>query len=178
MASRAIAKRYAEAIFDLASEEDRRDAWQEDLNRLALAANDEVASVFFASPNVEPEQKVAVLEEYLPGSADTEVRNLARILISRRRFEAMPQIAAIFRDMVLEARGIAIAEVTTAIELTDDEMQSITSRLEGLIGQQLEVRPKVDPDIIGGFIARIGDQLVDGSVRSQLRNMRAALAQR
>ncbi len=178
MASQAAAKRYAEAIFDLAREEDKLDEWLASLNRLVEIATDETASRFFNSPNVPDADKNAAMRALISGEGEEQVLNLARLLIHRRRFDALPLIASIYQDMMLEASGVAVADVTTAIDLSDEEMQRVAAGLQHLVGRQVEVRPKVDPDIIGGFVARVGDQLVDGSVRSQLRNLRAALTQR
>lgn len=178
MASQAAAKRYAEAIFDLAREEDKLDDWLTRLNGLVEIANDEVANRFFNNPNVPDADKYAAMRAMIVGEGADEVLNLARLLIHRRRFDALPQIRSIYQDMMLEASGVAVADVTTAIDLSDEELQRMAAGLQRLVGRQVEVRPFVDPDIIGGFVARVGDQLVDGSVRSQLRNLRTALTQR
>lgn len=177
MASRAVAKRYAEAVFDLAQETGTEDNWLEDLQTLAILAEDEQLGEYFANPSVSEEAKEEALEQVLPDDTDAAARNLARILVHRNRFDALPDIERVFRELVLESRGIAIADVTTAVELSDLEQQQISEGLQRLVGRKIEIRPHVDESIIGGLIARVGDQLLDGSVRSQLRSMRMALAQ-
>src|SRR5690606_26845445 len=105
-----------------------------------------------------------------------EVRNLVRLLIHRQRFDQIPNILEALEEMVLNARGIAIADVTTAVPLTDQERQAVSARLANIVGSQIEMREHVDQAIIGGIVARVGDQLIDGSVRTQLRDLRAALS--
>lgn len=176
MAARGVAKRYAEAVFDLANDQQNHDAWLADLEVLASAASDEAGGAFFSNPAIATEQKVAVLNDLLPGPDHQEARNLARMLMHRQRFESLPDILDVFRDLVLEARGIAIANVVTAVELNDSERAAISSGLEQIVGRQIELRSRVDPSIIGGVVARVGDQLIDASVTSKLRQLRSTLA--
>ena len=76
---------------------------------------------------------------------------------------------------MLERRGIAVAYVTTAVPLNEEEQAAVQRRLGALIGKQIELRAEVDPNIIGGIVARVGDQLIDGSVLNQLRRLRERL---
>lgn len=176
MAARGVAKRYAQAVFELASDADTRDQWLDDLTTLANVAEDPVAGDFIASPNVSATRKREVLDQLLPGDGKQHVRNLAYMLIDRNRFEITPAMLEVYRDLLLESQGIAIADVTTAVELTASEQQQVRDQLGKIVGRTIELRLRVDPAIIGGLVARIGDQLIDGSVLTQLRNMRAALA--
>jgi F-type H+-transporting ATPase subunit delta len=176
VAARGVAKRYAQAVFDLALESGTEEAWLGDLTTLANAAEDSVVGEFFTSPSVPEERKQAAAEQLLPGTERQLARNLAFMLISRRRFEILPDMLEVYRDRLLESRGIAIADVTTAVELTPAEQERVREQLSRLIGKQIELRPRVDPALIGGLVARVGDRLIDGSVVSQLRSLRSALA--
>jgi F-type H+-transporting ATPase subunit delta len=98
------------------------------------------------------------------------------MLIERNRFEIAPDMLEVYRDLLLAAQGIAIADVTTAVELTPAEQEQVGQQLADIIGRKIEMRLHVDPSLIGGLVARVGDQLIDGSVSTQLRAMRAALA--
>lgn len=178
MASRGVAKRYAEAVFDLAKEAGNYDAWSADLKVLAEIAEDDEASRFFANPGIPESAKVSAVDSFLTDSSIVGARNLARLLIHRRRFDELPIIYDVFGDLVREAQGTAIADVTTAVELTAEERTRISSGLERLVGRDVELRTHVDEAIVGGLVARIGDQLLDGSVRSQLRQMRTKLSYR
>jgi F-type H+-transporting ATPase subunit delta len=176
MAVRGVAKRYAQAVFDIANENGTHQMWLADLTRLAAAASDPVTGEFFTGPTVSAARKREAIEQLLPGPDKQLARNLANMLIERRRFDILPEMVQVFNDLLLDAQGIAIADVTTAIELTPAEQEQVRRRLAQIVGKQIELRLRVDPALIGGIVARIGDQLIDGSVLTQLRSMRAALA--
>ena len=176
MAARGIARRYAQAVFELARESDTVDTWLGQLSRLADIANDDVAGAFFKSPSVDTKEKHAAITQFLPGDANQQARNLALLLIQRHRFEVTPEILEVFQSLLLASQGIAVAEVTTAVELTDAERAEVAAKLSTLIGQQVQLQTRVDPTIIGGLIARVGDRMIDGSVESQLRSLRARVA--
>lgn len=168
------AKRYAQAVVELAKDKGTLDAWQSDLARLGELMADPQASGFFANPGVPDERKDNVLKQVL-ADAQPEALNLARLLIDGNRLDDVPQIVALYEDALRAERGIVVAEVTTADELGPIEMELVRERLAAFVGRQVEIRSRVDPDIIGGIIARVGDQLIDGSVINQLRRLRARL---
>jgi F-type H+-transporting ATPase subunit delta len=176
MAARGVAKRYAQAVFELAREQQTTEQWLADLTRLAEAANDPVVGGFFSDPNQPVKVKLESIQKLLPDLKSQEALNLGRLLVTRRRFEILPELLEVYRDLLLESQGIAIAQVTTAVELTSAEQQDVRERLAKIVGRTIELRARVDPSIEGGLVARIGDQLIDGSVATQLRNLRATLA--
>lgn len=176
MAIRGVAKRYAQAVFDIASESGTHELWQSSLTTLANAASDPVAGEFFNSPNVPDTSKRAAIDGMLPGETRAFARNLAYMLIDRDRFDILPELLAVYDDLVLDAQGVAIADVTTAVELSADEREQIKAQLQQIVGKTIELRATVDPSMIGGLVARVGDRLIDASVTSQLQQMRAALA--
>ena len=176
MAARGVAKRYAQATFEIARESGTEQQWLSDLTRLADAASDPSAGGYFTSPNVSEQAKIEAIGQLLPGANQQLARNLAAMLVQRRRFDVLPELLEVYRDLWLRAQGIAIAEVTTAVELTATEQQAIEAQLAKVVGQRIEMRTRVDPSMVGGLVARIGDWLIDGSVESQLRNLRASLA--
>jgi F-type H+-transporting ATPase subunit delta len=169
------AKRYTQAVFSLAKEKGNFDQWSAELDTLAAVVSDRQAAVYLASPKVPENQKQALLDQALAGGS-SEVKNLATLLLQRNRLGIAPGIAEGFQDAVLEERGIAVAEVTTAEPLDAEGQAIVRERLSQMVGKEIELRMKVDPAIIGGIIARIGDQLIDGSVLQQLRRLRTRLA--
>lgn len=175
MAVRGVAKRYARAVFDLAVEAGAVDSVQGDLTTLANAVGDPVVGAFLTDPNMRETRKLASMDELFTGENQLLVRHLGKMLVQRQRIDAAPEILDVYRDLALEARGVAIADVTTAVDLSEQERTAIRERLGRIAGKQIELRTRVDPNIIGGLVARIGDQLIDGSVTTQLREMRAAL---
>lgn len=169
------AKRYAQAVFGLAREKGNFDQWQADLARLDAIVSDERASRYLESPNASVSEKLKFLDAALAENS-TEARNLAHLLLHRQRLDIVPEMVRIFQEEVLAERGIAIAEVTTAEPLDERAQAVVRNQLRQLVGKEIELRTRVDPAIIGGIIARVGDQLIDGSVINQLRRLRARLA--
>ena len=178
MAVQGVGRRYAEAVFDLASSEGTQEIWQSALEVLASSAGDSESRAYFENPAVSDQDKIDALTRILPDGAGDEARNLARLLIRRNRFDALPSILEAYEELSLQARGIAVADVTTAVELSESERQQVSEQLARIFGSEVEVRARVDEGIIGGLVARIGDQLIDGSVRTQLRELRSSLSRR
>jgi F-type H+-transporting ATPase subunit delta len=169
------AKRYAQAVFSLAKERDTLDAWSADLALLASIAANSGNAVFLENPTVTANRKFAAIESALDANVQPETRNLAKMLIERDRTALIPEIRELFDDQVRAERGIAVAQVTTAERLNEAEQRLVREKLEGMTGHTVELATKVDPEIIGGIIIRIGDQVIDGSVRNKLEKMRSRL---
>lgn len=164
-------KRYAQAVFGLAQESGRFDQWRDELARLNELVSDPKASAYLDSPDIPEAKKLDLLDAVL-ANGQQETRNLARILLQRNRINIIPDIYQVYQEEMLAARGIAIADVTTAEPLDAEAQAVVRARLKALIGKEIELRMKTDPAIIGGIVARVGDQLIDGSVVNQLRRLR------
>lgn len=174
MASSA-AKRYAQALFSLGKERGTLDAWQGDLALLSGIVQDDHIATYLTNPSVNADQKLATLETALNTEVQPETRNLTRMLIDRNRVTLLPEIREIFDDEVRAERGIVVADVTTAERLGEPEQELVRQKLETLTGKQVQLALHIEPDIIGGIIVRIGDQVIDGSVRNKLEKMRSRL---
>lgn len=169
------AKRYAQAVLQLAKEQDTLDAWQRDLDRLAAVVREPGVVQYLHSPAIDTTRKRETLESEL-GSAQPEAINLVRMLLERDRINIVPRMVETFTEARMAEQGIVVADVTTAEELSVDGRLSIQAQLEQMLGKRVEMRMHTDPEIIGGIIARVGDRLIDGSVINQLRRLRARLA--
>jgi len=178
MAVQGVGRRYAEAVFDLASNAGTQQSWLTSLESLAAAARDDETRAYFENPAISDQDKEAALTLVLGDDEGSEAHNLARLLIRRRRFSHLPGILEAFEELSLRARGISIADVTTAVALSEAERQQVSVQLARIVGTDVEVRSHVDDAVIGGLVARIGDQLIDGSVHTQLRDLRATLGRR
>lgn len=168
------AKRYTEAVFSIAKEKGTFEQWQRDLDSLATLMSDSSAANVMTSPNYTRDQKLAVLNSAL-ANGQPEARNLATILLDRDRLPIARDMADLFREYALAELGIVVADVTTATAVDKDAEAAIKAQLSKLIGKQVDVRMHVDDALIGGIVARVGDQLIDGSVSSQLRRLRTRL---
>ncbi|MBL8128722.1 MAG: F0F1 ATP synthase subunit delta [Chloroflexia bacterium] len=174
MASSA-ATRYAQAVFSLGKERGTLDVWQSDLTDLATLTGDSRVSSYLSNPSITADTKLATLEATLPSTVQPELRNLAKLLVVRDRTNLIPQIREIFEDQVRAERGITVAQVTTSEPLTAEEETLVREKLAAMTGNTIEITATVDPDIIGGIVVRIGDQVIDGSVRNKLERMRTRL---
>lgn len=173
MASSA-AKRYTQALTEIAQESNTFDAWQRDLDTLAALVSDDEVRSYFENPSVQAEQKLKTAEVVL-GDAQPEARTLLRMMIERRRLRLLPEVATLFAEEVLASKGIVTVDVTTADALDDAGEHLVRERLKGIVGKDVELRLHTDASIIGGIVARIGDQVIDGSVLNQLRRLRATM---
>ncbi len=168
------ATRYAHAIIELARDEGSFDVWQKDLTDLGSLVGDDGAAAFFANPNISDNEKLSVVQKVLSG-LKPETQNLVKMLIERRKTALVPQIVTLFEDAVYAEKGIALVDVTTADALDQQGQELVRQHFKQVLGKDVQLRMHVDRDIIGGIIARIGDQLIDGSVINQLRRLRARL---
>jgi len=170
------AKRYAQAAFDVAKEHDKLDEWERELTQLTATLGNPESEEFFEHPAVPPEAKQAALRTMVTGEDQQAVRNLLLLLLERDRLHQLPQIVEVFHSLVLEDRGVAIANVTTAVELQPKELDLVRSRLRQMVGKEIQITTQVDPEIIGGIVVRIGDMLLDGSVLTQLKQLRQRMS--
>jgi F-type H+-transporting ATPase subunit delta len=169
------AKRYVQAVIELAREGQSFDAWQRDLETLRSLVDDPQTLHFLQNPTIQHGDKIKAVESSLAG-LEPEARNLMHILIGQRRVALIPEIAQLFDDAVLSEKGIVLVDVTTADPLDDEGQALVKQHLKRILGKEIELRLTEDPAIIGGFIARAGDQVIDGSVTNQLRRLRARLS--
>ncbi len=172
----AVARRYARAIFDIALEKGDLDKWLEDLRLMRDVLADPRMALFMENPKIPFETKKGVIDRSMPG-LDVLRRNLLYLLISKRRTEIMGKVCAEFEDLLNQYRGIAFADVTTAVPLAPAEAEAVAKELSRVTGKQVQLRTSVDPSIIGGLVARIGDQLLDGSVKGRLIALRQRLVE-
>jgi F-type H+-transporting ATPase subunit delta len=172
-----VARRYAQALLDLGSELGSLDAIVDEIGAAADAW--EVSADFrnaIENPLVAHDAKKAVvvdLAERIGASATT--RSTLLLLVDRRRMKTLPYIARTLRELGDARKGVVRAEVTTAAPLSDAYYAKLQAKLEKMTGARIVLDKKIDPDLIGGVIARIGDRIFDGSLRTRLQTMRSAL---
>ncbi len=169
------AKRYAQAAFELARDKSELEVWERDLSALGEALMTPGAMAFLASRHVPDEGKQDFLRRVI-GQPAPLVSNLLRLLSEKNRLGLLPQIIEAFQRLVDEERGIAHAQVVTAVPMSGDEQAAIARRLSELTGKQVQIEAREDPEILGGLVARIGDRLIDGSTKTKLIALRRRLA--
>ena len=169
------ARRYAEAAFEVATRDGTVDAWRRDLDAAARALGHEAVLRGLMNPAIPLEEREAIVVRALGDEVDRRVVNLVLLLLRRGRVEILPRIAAEFDRLDDRRRGITHATATSAAPLGEEEVRDLASRLERLTGGTVALELAVDPDIIGGIIVRVGDRLIDGSVRGRLERLRTRL---
>ena len=172
--SAAIARRYAHAYFDLAQEAGALDAWGQELSRVADALSDPEVALALANPRLRGPQRVLLANALLEGTTP-QAGNLVRLLLERGRIAALPEVVAEYRRLADRASGVVRAEVTAAVPVSDAEAASVRRTLAEKLGGDVETTLRQDPAILGGLVIRIGDRVIDGSVRTRLEQLRAAL---
>ena len=169
-------RRYAEAAFEIALRDDTVADWREQLDRAAAALDSAELSETLANPALPLRQREDIVNGVFADLSDA-VRNLILLLLRRGRIRQLPRVAAEYRRLDDKRNNIVNATATSASPLDDDEIRAITARLEEISGgQQVALETAVDPDLIGGVVVRIGDRLIDGSVRGRLERLRNKLA--
>jgi len=168
-------RRYAEAAFELATRDRAIDAWGRDLRTAAMLVGDERVARLLDDPSRPFAERSGILDRLLGKRVRPAVVNLVRLLIERGRLELIGAIADEFRRLVNAERGIVTAIVTTAIPLKPAETAAIDKRLRAMTGATVELQVQVDPALIGGLTVRIGDRLIDASVRGRLERLRHQL---
>ncbi len=172
----AAARRYAQAVFDIGKEQNTLTVWDVDLRiiRENLTA-DPALMRLLDNPETSPAEQQRLIERLFSLSLSPAAYRFVRLLLRNRRLALAPGVQEAFDEMYLAEQGVAYADVTTAIPLSADEETRVAASLMRFTGKTIKLRTHVDPDIIGGILARVGDQLIDGTVTSQLRQLKTRL---
>src|SRR5947209_3095987 len=169
----AVAHRiYADALFQAALEKNRLPQVREDLGDFvaAVEAVPELEALL-TNPEIDRSNRRAVLEEILAG-ADELVRNFVLLAAEKGRAGEIAEIAREFDRLVAAQEKRLEVELTTAVELSDEEAKSILTQIEKASGRSVEATRKVDSDLVGGFVLQAGSLRVDASVRGRLERLR------
>jgi len=170
------ARRYAEAAFEIAVRDGNVEAWLDQLDDVAQASSGEGIDRALENPQVPVEVRITALESVLGDDKVPQLASMIRLLLHRRRIELLPRIASEFRRLYNRREGIVEATATSAAELDSDELAALRTRLEQMTGGKVDLKTQVDASLLGGVQVRVGDTLIDGSVRGRLERLRNRLA--
>lgn len=177
MSAIAVGRRYARALLSLAKESGELSKVKTDMRELAQAweSSDELRTLF-ENPKVSSEARKAVLTALAAkmGLSSVVLRTL-KLLSDRRRMRALPEIASAFAALADDTAGQLRADVSTAIPMPDAYFDELTRVLEKATGRKIALVKKVDPSLIGGVVARVGDRVFDGSIRNGLGELKDSL---
>ena len=180
MTYRAIARRYAGALYDVALKEGHLDRIGEELRALRdLAAGNKQLKTLFESALVAPKKKRAFVEDMVRAidGLSGEVRRLLLLLADRDRLHLLDEITELYGERLMQHHKVVRAEVTTAIPLNDAARTALTSALSRATDSRVELTEHVDPEMIGGVTAKVGSLVFDASVTTQLERLRQQLHQ-
>lgn len=172
-----LARRYAKALFAVGKERDTFEEYNEVLQG--------VAGLYASTPEVvdaltNPLYPMDIREKVMAGmvgslEVDKVMGNFLNLLVQKSRAEILPEIAEEYKIMVDDEKNISHGSVISAVELSDELQAKIQATLEKLTGKKVELTTSVDPSIIGGVIAKVGDLVLDGSIKAQLAGLKDSI---
>ena len=171
----AAARRYAEAAFELADRDSALERWRDELRLAAQLVGEPDVARLVGSPMVALAERESIVRRLLHPRVSPQVLNLVRLLLGRATLDLLPRIAAEYERLLDQRRGVASAVVTSAAPLSPEDDAALRGRVAELAGSAVDVSMRVDPELIGGLTVRIGDRLIDASVRGRLERLRDQL---
>lgn len=173
-----LARVYAKALIELASERKVQEEVQADWRVfLELFGDSREFANMLKSPVLKDDLKVEVLQEIFTGKIHQLTMEFLILVTRQGREEKLPVIAKAYKEMLLKRKGIQQAVVTTAYALSEQELKEVNNKVAELTDSKIELENRVDSDLIGGMVLRVGDRQYNGSVALELRNLRREFKQ-
>jgi len=166
-----LARPYAEAAFKQAIESGSVSDWSDSLNLLSLVMQDKEMVAIVANPKVSQDQLTTLLLDICQDQLKEESTNFLKVLIENDRLILAPQISELYESYKAEHEGYIDVEVTSAYSLTKEEQNKFASTLKKQLGKTIHITTSIDKSLIGGYIAKAGDKVIDGSVKGQLQQL-------
>ncbi|KRT64709.1 MAG: ATP synthase F1 subunit delta, F-type H+-transporting ATPase subunit delta [Chloroflexi bacterium CSP1-4] len=174
--SSSSARRYADAAFAIALRDGTVEPWRRESAAAAATLGEERLARVLANPAVPLASRAELVGVAVGASISRPVLNLVLLLLRRGRIDLLPRVAREFARLDDLRNGVVNATATSAAPLDPDEVRALTARLQRLTGGRVELTTNVDPSLLGGVVVRLGDRLIDGSVRGRLERLRSRLA--
>jgi F-type H+-transporting ATPase subunit delta len=170
---------YATALYAVASAEGQLSMVGDELFAIARAVedNDQLRDAL-GDPHVPAERRQQIVEDLLGSRASDVTVGLTSMVVATGRGRELPAIVDTLLEMSARQEGREVADIRSAIELTDDQQERLAAALKQITGVDVDLRVVVDPSVVGGLVARVGDQVIDGSVRHRLAQLRESLSAR
>ncbi|HET9031207.1 MAG TPA: ATP synthase F1 subunit delta [Candidatus Aquilonibacter sp.] len=176
MANETLARRYADAVFQLAAQANRAERVGNDLSAVARAIGQDAATAeFFVSPVVNRGEKEKAIAGSFNGRIDEIALHTVLLLVRKRREAILDDVVAEYRKLELASRGMEPLTVVSARELPQDEVRSLVERLERVYSKKFDVTVRRDPSLIGGVRVVMGDRRIDGTVAGRLEELSRTL---
>jgi F-type H+-transporting ATPase subunit delta len=170
-----VARPYAEAAFKLAQERGNLQSWSEMLSMLEMVVTNEEVAKRIGNPNVDDQALEGLILGGLGERLDGPARNLVQLLIENARLTLVSQIREQYEALRREHEGVLEASIISAMPINDAQVDGLRSALEKKYGRKVNTQVEVDPSLIGGVRIKVGDKVIDATVRGKLDAMAAAL---
>lgn len=170
-----LARPYAEAVFRMAQGENDLAGWSSRVQSLALIVSDAQLARLIADPAVAADRVASVIIDVAGGALGERGGNFVKVLAENDRLSLLPEISAQFETLKAKAEGTLEATITSAQELSQAQVDDLVAGLRAKFNRAVNVQVAVDPELIGGAVIAIGDQVIDGSVKGRLQRMSFAL---
>ena len=174
MARGPTARRYAQALFGLAQDQGKEDAWLGQLAEASDALAAPTVALYLSVPRVPMADKLSAVSN-LTARADSLLTNAVSLLAERGALALLPAIVLEYGARLNESQGRAQAQVTTAVALSDTQRDRLGGLLRDMLERDVVIEAAVDPEVIGGVVVQVGDQIIDGSVRARLEALKRQL---
>jgi F-type H+-transporting ATPase subunit delta len=171
----AIARRYAEAMFGIAQRQNSIDRTLEDVQQIAVLFKHRKLAYLLREPKIPAKRKETALRQALESRVLPTSLNLALLVVQRELVDVMPNIATELEGIVRDYRNEAVAQVTTAAQMDEAQQALVKQALEKATGKRIIMQARIDSSILGGVVARVGDEVIDGSVRYRLAALQQQL---
>ncbi|MCR4400168.1 MAG: F0F1 ATP synthase subunit delta [Syntrophomonadaceae bacterium] len=176
MLNKSVARRYAEALFAIAQDTQKVDEYQKELEMVAeVVGGNEDLKAFMFHPLVPPKEKKDVVAKLFGDKLSPVTTNFVNVVVDKRREIYLAAIAEEFKQMANEFKNVLFADLVSAREVPDPEIEALKSRLAEATGKTVELKVSVDPALIGGIKVRVGDRIIDASVRKKLDMLKDSL---
>ena len=176
MINQTVARRYAEALVEVASGSNLLDEVEEQLRTVvATVEEDEKLAILLVDPKIVPDKKKTILEELFGQQVNPYLLNTLKILVDKKRTGYLKNILDQYVQTANNVRGIAVAHVTSAQSLDEEACAELSKQLSELTGKKIKLAITVDPTLLGGAQVRIGDTVIDGSITSKLSGLEKVL---
>ncbi|MGE5390471.1 MAG: F0F1 ATP synthase subunit delta [Deltaproteobacteria bacterium] len=178
MLNMSVARRYAEAFFSIARDNNKIDEYQQELEKIvATIQGTDQLEEYLAHLLIPAKAKKELLGQIFNGQVSPVTLNFIMMIVDKRRENYIGVIADQYKDMADESRNIAKAELVAAREIPEDEVKSLAEKLSASSGKTVQLQVKVDPSLLGGIKLRLGDRIIDGTVAKKLEMMKSQLKQ-
>ena len=174
--SDALIEGYARALFEIARAEGTLDEVEDELFRFARSyESSDALRTTLTDENLPAEKRQAIVEDLLDGKATTTTVQLVAMVVGSGRGRDLPAIVDSLVERAASAKQLDVAEVRTAVPLTSDQLDRLKAALENATGKSLNLKATVDPSVVGGIVATVGDTVIDDTVRTRIDQLKSRL---